>query len=173
MGKGLGPSLKVWETEAQAGSTWGKGQAWGPHSRWETEAQASPYGERAGLGPLTQGGMKFLQLGGASDTSTRGKAKVACRTASQDTHPRPSRLLPILNSEHTETTSMGGSSCVCEAAEKMNCRFKSLRTEDWRVSDTNIEHLFMKHLNKRCSHKEITQQKTIKNEQIDFKIEFK
>lgn len=30
----------------------------------------------------------------------------------------------------------------------------------------------MKHLNKRCSHKEITQQKTIKNEQIDFKIEF-
>ena len=26
----------------------------------------------------------------------------------------------------------------------------------------------MKYLNKRCSHKEITQQKTIKNEQIDF-----
>ena len=24
---------------------------------------------------------------------------------------------------------MGGSTCVCEAAEKMNCRFKSLRTE--------------------------------------------
>ena len=46
------------------------------------------------------------------------------------THPRPSRLLLILNSEHTETTSTG------EAAEKMNCRFKSLRTEDWRVSDT-------------------------------------
>lgn len=31
----------------------------------------------------------------------------------------------------------------------------------------------MKYLNKRCSHKEITQQKTIKNEQIDLKIEFK
>ena len=42
---------------------------------WETEAQASPNGERAVLGPLTQGEMKLLQLSGASDTSTSGKAK--------------------------------------------------------------------------------------------------
>ena len=97
---------------------------------WETEAQASPNGERAVLGPLTQGEMKLLQLSGASDTSTSGKAKAACSTAFPRPTQGPQDSYRFLNSEHTETTSTG------EAAEKMNCRFKSLRTEDWRVSDT-------------------------------------
>ena len=68
---------------------------------------------------------------------------------------------------------MGGSACVCEAAEKMNCRFKSLRTEIGGFQTQNMGHIVMKYLNKRCSHKETTPQKAVKNEQIDFKIEFK
>ena len=52
---------------------------------WETEAQASPSGKKAALGPLIQDEMKLLQLSGASDTSTSGKAKAACSTGS----PRP------------------------------------------------------------------------------------